>query len=431
LGRRFTWLWSAYAISTLGTYFAFNAFNLILIRVLHAGPAEVAALSASGAAVGALVAVPLGPWVEFRRKRPVMMAMDLVRFGALLTIPAAYGFGVLSFVQMLVVSILVGAADITFTAASGAFLKSLLPREDLLVANARFESTQWSAIVLGPPLGGAAFALLGPVTTIVVDAVSYLLSALGIRAIGTGEAEPAVAGQRAAGLRATDLVAGWRHILRDPSLRPLFFNSVAVNALVMAGEPLFAVLMLGPLGFPPWEYGLAFAVPCLGGLVGSRLSRRLVARHGRDKVLRTSGIVRVVWPIGLAFLQPGLAGLILVIVVEMGLITTISVYSPVLATHRLERTGTDNVTRVLSAWSITSKTTIAGATALWGLIATFTSPRFGLGLAGVLLLMTPLQLVGWHRNGPVPTAESDQHRATASAANATQAPHSPASEPAR
>lgn len=394
LGRPFAWLWSAYAVSTLGTYFAFNAFSLILIRVLHAGPAEVAALSASGAAVGALVAVPLGPWVEFRRKQPVMTAMDLVRCAAMLTVPVAYGFGVLTFAQMLVVAIVVGAADITFTAASGAYLKSLLPREDLLIANGRFESAQWSAVVLGPPLGGAAFALLGPVTTVVVDAASYLFSALGIRAIGPSKAADEVVAtrDRAPGLRAADLAAGWRHILGNPALRPLLLNNAMVNGLIMAGEPLLAVLMLGPLGLSPWEFGLAFAIPCLGGFLGSRLAPRLVARHGRATILRTTGTLRAIWPIGLAFLQPGLLGLVMVIALEMGLITTISVYNPALATHRLEQTGPDNVTRVLSAWSITTKTSIAVCTALWGLIATATSPRFGLGLAGALLLASPLLL---------------------------------------
>ena len=408
LGRPFAWLWSAYAVSTLGTFFAFNAFSLILIRILHAGPAEIAVLSASGAAVGALVAVPLGPWVEFRRKRPVMMAMDLLRFAAMLTVPVAYGFGVLTFAQLLVVSIVVGAADITFTAASGAFLKALLPREDLLVANGRFESAQWSAVVLGPPLGGAAFALLGPVTTVVVDAASYLASALGIRAIGP-TSEVVGTRDRATGLRAADLLTGWRHILGNPALRPLLLNSAMVNGLIMAGEPLLAVLMLGPLDLSPWEFGLAFAIPCLGGLLGSRLAPRLVARHGRATILRTAGTLRAVWPIGLAFLQPGPLGLVMVIVLEMGLITTISVYNPVLATHRLEQAGPDNVTRVLSAWSITTKTSIAACTAAWGLIATATSPRFGLGLAGALLLASPLLLPRGSRAGvlagpaPVPT----------------------------
>jgi len=48
----------------------------------------------------------------------------------------------------------------------------------------------------------------------------------------------------------------------------------------MATAPLLAVLMLGRLGFAPWQYGLAFAAPCVGGLIGSRLARRL-ARDNR------------------------------------------------------------------------------------------------------------------------------------------------------
>ena len=113
---------------------AFGAFPLIAILVLHAGPGQVSLLAAAGLAVGAAVAVPLGPWVEFRRKRPVMIAMDLSRFAAVLSIPVAYALGWLSFAQLLVVSVVSGAADIAFKAASGAYLKTLVPAEDLLVA---------------------------------------------------------------------------------------------------------------------------------------------------------------------------------------------------------------------------------------------------------------------------------------------------------
>src|SRR3954471_17814603 len=89
-GRDFRLLWAAFAVSTVGTWLAFDAFPLIAVLVLHAGATGVALLAAAGRAVGAVVAVPLGPWVEFRRKRPVMVAMDLTRFAALLTVPAAY-----------------------------------------------------------------------------------------------------------------------------------------------------------------------------------------------------------------------------------------------------------------------------------------------------------------------------------------------------
>ncbi|MEH0649487.1 MFS transporter [Streptomyces scabiei] len=470
LGREFRWLWTAYTVSAFGTRLSFDAFPLIAVLVLHVGPAQVSALAAVGLAVGAAVAVPLGPWVEFRRKRPVMTAMDLVRCAALLTVPAAYALGLLTFSQLLLVSVVVAVADITFTAASGAFLKSLVPAEHLVAANGRFEATTWTTTMLGPPLGGAAMGLFGPVVTLLIDAGSYLLSAAGIRAIGdvgdVGGREPRPAGTAppahavaptapaapaqtvvsaapsepaapaqtvvppapatpaapaqavvpaevaeptaseplrepvaptpkrtpAPRLRPTDLLDGWRFLLADPVLRPLFTNTVLVNALIMAPAPLLLILMIGELGFAPWQYGLAFAVPCLGGLIGSRLSPRLVARHGTDRVLRVAGTLRACWPLGLAFVGSGPAGLALVMITEFGLITCISVFTPVLATQRLTRTPSDRVARVLTAWSVTGKLITAATTALWGLLAALTGPRTAIAVGGLLLLATPLLL---------------------------------------
>lgn len=390
LGRQFGWLWAAYVASAVGTWLAFDAFPLIAIQVLHAGPSAVSGLAAAGLAVGVVIALPLGPWVEFRRKRPVMIAMDLVRFAVLMSVPAAYFLGRLTFVQLLIVSVVVAAADITFTAASGACLKALVRREDLLVANGRFESASWTATMLGPPLGGAAVGLLGPVVTVVANAVSFLLSAAGIRAIGGDEPRPArVDGQR---LRAADLLEGWRYLLTHPTLRPLLGNAVLVNGLIMATQPLMAVLMLGHLGFAPWQYGLAFAAPCLGGLVGSRLARRFVARFGRYRILLAAGAFRACWLIGLAFVGPGLPGLVLVVAVELGLITCCAVYNPVLATYRLDQVPADRVARTLSAWSIATKSGIAALTALWGLLATLTTPRTAIAAAGLLILATPMLL---------------------------------------
>ncbi|MEV5558510.1 MFS transporter [Nonomuraea wenchangensis] len=390
LGREFGWLWAAYGTSALGTWLAFGAFPLIAVQVLRSGPAEVAALSAVGAAVGAAVAVPLGPWVEFRHKRPVLIGADLLRFAALATIPAAYVLGVLTFAQLLVVSVVAAAADITFRAASGAYLKTLLPAGDLLVANARFESTAWTTTIVGPPLGGAAIGLFGPVATVLADAVSYLLSALGIRAIGGREPSPEP--RPAARLRAADLLDGWRHILADATLRPLFFNTALFNGLVMAIDALLAVLMLGELGFAPWQYGLAFAAPAIGGLVGARLARPLVARYGQHRVLVAAGVSRALWPVGLAFVGPGAGGLLLVMGVELGLIFCCGVFNPVQATCRLERTPSGVVTRTLSAWTVTTRASTALLTAVWGVLGGLLGPRTAIALAGVVLLATPLLL---------------------------------------
>ena len=199
--RDFRWLWAAYAASAYGSGFGFGALPLIAVLVLDAGPAQVSVLSAVGPAVGALIALPLGPWIELRRKRPVMIATDLTRFAVMMTIPVAFAVGRLTFGQLLVVSGVVAASKIAFTAAGGA----------------------------------------------------------------------------------GDLLDGWRHLLGHPGLRPLFLNHLLVAGLILATEPLLAVLLLRDLGFPPWQYGLAFAVPCVGGLVGSRLARWASMRWNRDE----------------------------------------------------------------------------------------------------------------------------------------------------
>ncbi|QKW23351.1 MFS transporter [Kitasatospora sp. NA04385] len=411
LGRPFGWLWASYAVSAYGSGLGFGALPLIAVLVLHAGPAQVAVLSAVGPAVGALIALPLAPRTETRRKRPVMIGADLVRCAAMASVPAAYALGRLGFVQLLVVSAVVAAAKIAFNAASGAYLKTLVPAQDLLVANSRFESTNWSSIAIGPPLGGAAIGVLGPVVTVLADALSYLLSALGITAIRDREEAPRTSARSP--LRADGLLEGWRHILGHPVLRALYLNNLLVSGLIMATEPLLAVLLLRQLGFPAWQYALAFAAPCLGGLLGSRLAPRVVARYGRRAVFRTVGTLRAVWLPGLALVRPGVPGLVTVMAVELAIIVHMSLYTPVLATYRLEHTPAHLVTRTLTAWSVGQQAAIATLTALGGLLAHFTGPRTALAAAGVLILATPLLLPRntRHQHAPHPEPEPSRSRA--------------------
>ncbi|MFG3114188.1 MFS transporter [Streptomyces sp. NPDC048197] len=389
-GSGFGWLWSAYAVSAYGTWIAFGAFPLIAVRVLHSPAFAVSLLEAAGLAVAAIVAFPLGPWVEHRAKRPVMIAMDLARFLGMASVPIAYFLGLLSYGHLLVVSVISGTAGIAFTAASGAYLKYLVRSEHLLAANGRFEGTSWVATAAGPPLGGALVGLLGPVVTVMADALSYLLSALAVLRIRGGD----VAAPRdpATKLRAADLLGGWRIILRDRVLRRLFLNSILVSGLIMATVPLLAVLLLGAYHFPAWQYGLAFGIPALGGFVGARLSARLVKRYGRHRVMTASGWLRSIFPLGLAFVRPGIPGLLTVIIVEGLLITCMGIFNPIYATERLQRTPMDHAARVLSTWSVSSKLVQATLMVIWGILATLTSPLAAITLSGVLLLATPLLL---------------------------------------
>ncbi|WP_280403390.1 MFS transporter [Nocardia brasiliensis] len=390
LGRDFGWLWSAYAVSTYGTWLAFGAFPLLAVRVLDASAFAVSMLEAAGLAVAATIAFGLGPWVEHRAKRPVLIAMDLVRFGALASVPVAYALGALTYGQLLVVSVVSGTASLAFAAASGAYLKHLLHSDELLVASSRFEGTSWVATAVGPPLGGALIGMFGPVVTITADAVSFLLSACAVRRIrGDDIATPRSESAAPPGIFLLD---GWRYIRRDRVLLRLFLNSISVSGLIMAGVPLLSVLLLGEYHFPAWQYGLAFGVPALGGFVGARLSARLVLRYGGQRVMLVSGWLRAVFPLGLAIVGPGIPGLLTVIGVEALLIACMGVFNPVQATVRLRRTPRDHAARVLSTWNACAKMLQAALMVLWGVLATCTSPHTAITISGVLLLATPLLL---------------------------------------
>lgn len=388
--RGFTWLWTAYAVSAYGTWVAFGAIPLLAIEVLHASALAVSVLEAAALAVAAVVVLPLGPWIDHRAKRPVMIGMDLVRFLATASVPLAYLLGLLSYGQLLVVSVVSASAGIAFTAASGAFLQHLVRGDRLLAANGRFESTSWVATAVGPPLGGALIGLLGPVTTILANALSYLLSALAIRRIRGSD----VAARRdpATRLRAADLLTGWRIIRHERVLRRLFLNALSVNGLIMACAPLMAVLLLGEYHFPAWQYGLAFGVPALGGFLGARLCPHLVRRYGRHRVMIVSGWLRSLFPLGLAFVHPGVTGLLTVIVVEALLITSMGVFNPISATERLQRTPADHAARVLTAWTVSNRLVQAALMVIWGLLATLTSPLAAITFSGICLLATPLLL---------------------------------------
>jgi hypothetical protein len=105
-----------------------------------------------------------------------------------------------------------------------------------------------------------------------------------------------------------------------------------------------------------------------------------------------SGWLRSFFPLGLALVQPGVAGLLTVIVVEGLLITCMGVFNPILATERLQRAPAGRVAQVLTTWSVSSKLVQAALMVIWGGLATLTSPLAAITLSGLFLLATPLLL---------------------------------------
>ena len=387
LGSDFRRLWSAYAISEFGTGVGFGALPLVAVLVLRVPEFQVSLLAALAGLAAAALALPAGPFVEFHRKRPVMIAADLARFAALASVPVAMAADALTYLQLCLVAVVQTMSALVFASASGSHLKALAGPADRDTANGRFEATFWTAYSAGPALGGALTSAFGVAWTITADAVSFLLSALGVRSLRTPEPEPparqAPVDRRA---RVREITGGWHYIMGRPGMRALFLNSQIFGAAMMAASPLLAVLMLGELGFAAWQYGLAWGLPCLGGVLGALAMRPLTRRHGRDRVLLGAGVFRALWLVPLAVLPAGIAGLVVVVVVEFFALFGSGVFNPAFATYRMTETDDGHLSRVIACWAISSRTLQPLGIALGGALAAVTSVRLALLACGLGVL---------------------------------------------
>ena len=86
-------LFGAQGISILGSQVSHIAFPLIAVDVISASNGAIALLEAAFLLPFVFFSLPVGALLDRRTRRPVMVAMDLVRTAALLLIPLSYAIG--------------------------------------------------------------------------------------------------------------------------------------------------------------------------------------------------------------------------------------------------------------------------------------------------------------------------------------------------
>ncbi|MFF2012935.1 MFS transporter [Streptomyces sp. NPDC058195] len=415
LGQDFRRLWGAYAVSAAGSAVGMGVLPLIALLVLDSSAFQVSVLAALSAVASAVIALPLGARIEHRYKRPVMVTADLARCALLASIPVAMAFDKLTFTQLCVVGVLQTAASVAFDAASGAHLKALVLPEHRLRANSHFETTNWISVSAGPPIGGLLIGALGAAATLVVDALSFLGSALGIRRIR--QSEPVPPARAATAHLGRDIAAGWQYLLRHPGLRPLFFNALLFGGSIMMASPLMAVLMLEDLELAPWQYGLALGLPCLGGVLGSRLAPLLTRHFGQRRILLLSGVARTLWMILMPLTPSGALGVFVIVAADFGLLLSAGVFNPSFTTYRMAATPDAFMSRVSTSWSVGSKTCQAAFMITGGFIGAAAGVRGALLIAGLLCMASAL-LLPWRKahisteSVPAPTTEAMPSPAT-------------------
>jgi predicted MFS family arabinose efflux permease len=256
---------------------------LVAVDTLHASTFAVAMLTATAWLPWVLIGLPAGAWVDRLAKRPLMLACDVASFLLFASVPLAAWAGVLAISQLLAVALLAGVANVFFTTAYQAYLPILLEPGELTEGNAKMQASKSAAQVGGPGIGGAIAQLAGPVIGLLVNSVSFVVSAVCLLGIRTEE--PARRGPKGrAGLR-REISEGLRFLAGDPYLRPLTLYAAGVNVPLGGIDALLVVFLARTVGVASGVIGVVLALVGAGGLVGAACARRLALTFGSARTL--------------------------------------------------------------------------------------------------------------------------------------------------
>nr|WP_202524322.1 MFS transporter [Kitasatospora sp. SID7827] len=266
--------WTGQTVSSLGDQITLLVIPLIAVSVLHADAARMGYLSAAGYLPYLLLSLHAGGWADrYGRRRRVMIATDLGRAAALLTVPLAYAAGVLTLVQLYAVVLAVGVLSVFFNVCNPPLFVALVPAEHYLRGNALINGSRAATYVAGPGLGGLLVQLLAAPLALVVDAFSFLVSAVFLRRIDPVEPPPAERGHGGA-------AEGLRWIRRSPVIRATLLGTATVNLFTFVIGALFVLYATTELRFGAGLLGAVMAAAAVGTLLGAAVTGRLSDRIG-------------------------------------------------------------------------------------------------------------------------------------------------------
>ncbi|MFJ6772228.1 MFS transporter [Kitasatospora sp. NPDC091257] len=300
--RGFQLLLTGDTVSQFGSQVTMLAIPLVALSTFHASAFQMGLLTAASTIPVAVAGLPAGAWVDRMRRRPVLVAADLLRFALLASIPLAYAFGVLTLAQLYAVAVLAGTATVFFDVAHLSYLPFLVGRDRLTEGNAVLQTANRGAEFSGPAVCGWLVQAAGPVGALMVDAVSFLVSAASIGAIRRSEPQPE---QTAHGSLRQQIAVGLRYVLHHPVLRVLVSSGVLLCLATTALLAVQPILLVRDLGMSPGLYGLLLVGDGIGGFVGSLAARPVIRRLGTARTIWVPSLAIVPFVLLLPFTGHG------------------------------------------------------------------------------------------------------------------------------
>ncbi len=304
LGPDFTRLLAAATTSNFGTMLTGIALPLAAIELLHATPAQIAAMNAAAIAPGIALGLFAAHAVDRVRRRPVLVAADLARAALLLALPLAAFAGVLEMAHVVAFAFCRGLFDFVFNVAEQAYLPALVPARALVRANGRLQAGDSSAEAVGFAAGGWLVQALSAPLALLIDAFSYLASALLILRIRTAEPPPAPAAAADARARWRQITAGMREIARSRELRAITAAAMLVTGAQQMVGTVYMLFVYRELGFAAGPLGMLFALGALSSLAAAFGAERVPERFTGLPAMTAGLAVAALGPLILA-LAPG------------------------------------------------------------------------------------------------------------------------------
>ena len=289
--RDFMKLWTGQTVSELGSRITRDGLPLAAVMVLHAGAFEMGMLRAIGGAAVLLLGLYAGVWVDRLRRRPIMVLADIGRALLLAAIPAAALLDRLNMPLLYVVAALTGVLAVFFDVAYQTYLPDLIERENVLEGNSKLATSSSIAEIAGPGLTGVLVQVLTAPIAILIDAVSFLFSALTIGLIRKPEGRPE---RTHSDDPIHEALAGMKFLWTHPILRAL--AGWALTAFFFFGifGSVYVVYAIRDLRMGPVLLELAIVCGGVAALIGSVIARHVSARIGLGRTFIFASLILAV-----------------------------------------------------------------------------------------------------------------------------------------
>jgi MFS family permease len=379
--------WSAMAVSQSGTAVTAVALPLVAVTTMDASAFEVSLLTVATYLAWAVIGLPAGVFVQRLPLRGTQVTMDVVRAVAIASVPVAWWLGHLTMAHLVGAALVISLANVVFDVGNQTFLPSIVSRAELTARNSLVSATHSATALGGPSLGGVVVQVLGAVPTLLLDAVSFIVSAVLLRGLPRGSV-PIGNGQPPMGAMIRE---GWRFVTRHPVMRPCMWGATADNFANGALMAIIPVFLVRDLHASPALVGVLIAADGVGSLIGAALAPWLTARLGSARAM----MVAAVGGAATALLMPvghGVWGMLAFAVANVGFGVGVVVFSINARTHRQVVSPPELLSRVIATVRFVSWGAIPFGALLGGVVATVAGPRGGLWVACLLTLLAPAVL---------------------------------------